>query len=64
MIGATERKPLVLPDAKPLFHGSDDLRKFDAAAADAMLASIGMSDPLDRKIHTVALARAARQAAG
>lgn len=64
VIGATERKPLVLPDAKPLFHGSDDLRKFDAAAADAMLASIGMSDPLDRKIHTVALARAARQAAG
>jgi carbon-monoxide dehydrogenase medium subunit len=62
VIGATERKPLVLADAKPLFQGSDDLRKFDPTAADAMLASIGMDDPLDRKIHTVALTRAVQQA--
>jgi carbon-monoxide dehydrogenase medium subunit len=63
VIGATERKPLVLPDARPLFQRTDDLRKFDVATADAMLASIGMDDPFDRKIHTVALARAAEQAA-
>jgi hypothetical protein len=29
-----------------------------------MLQSIGMTDALDRQIHTVALARAVRQAAG
>jgi len=62
VIGATERKPLVLGDAKPLFQGTDDLSKFDGAAADSMLASIGMTDPLDRKIHTVALVRAVRRA--
>ncbi|HVT55179.1 MAG TPA: FAD binding domain-containing protein [Xanthobacteraceae bacterium] len=63
VIGATERKPLVLPDARTLFQHTNDLRRFNAAAADGMLVSIGMSDPLDRKIHTVALARAAQQAA-
>jgi carbon-monoxide dehydrogenase medium subunit len=64
VIGATERKPLVLPDARALFGGSTDLAKFDSGAADTMLQSIGMSDPLDRQVHTVALARAVRQAAG
>ena len=93
VIGATERKPLVLADARALvakydlkldhaqdtlrhlnrfgvdddgalFGGSTDLSKFDSAAADQMLQVIGMNDALDRQIHTVALARAARQAAG
>jgi len=64
VIGATERKPLVLADARALFGGSDDLAQFDRGAADAMLQSIGMTDALDRQIHTVALARAVRQAAG
>lgn len=64
VIGATERKPLVLPDARALFGGSTDLAQFDSGAADTMLQSIGMSDALDRQIHTVALARAVRQAAG
>jgi carbon-monoxide dehydrogenase medium subunit len=64
VIGATERRPLVLPDARPLFGGSTDLAQYDSGAADTMLQSIGMSDPLDRQIHTVALARAVRQAAG
>lgn len=64
VIGATERKPLVLPDARGLFGGTDRLDAFDHAAADSMLASIGMTDWVDRKIHTVALARAVRQAAG
>ena len=63
VIGATERKPLVLADARALFGGSYDLASFDQGAADAMLQSIGMTDPLDRQIHTVALARAVRQAA-
>jgi carbon-monoxide dehydrogenase medium subunit len=63
VIGATERKPLVLADARALFGGSYDLASFDQGAADAMLQSMGMTDPLDRQIHTVALARAVRQAA-
>ena len=64
VIGATERKPLVLSDARALFGGSYDLTQFDSSAADAMLQSSGMTDALDRQIHTVALARAVRQAAG
>jgi carbon-monoxide dehydrogenase medium subunit len=64
VIGATERRPLVLPDARALFGGSTDLSQFDSRAADMMLQSIGMSDALDRQIHIVALARAVRQAAG
>lgn len=64
VIGATERKPLVLVDARALFGGSTDLAQFDFGAADAMLQSIGMMDALDRQIHTVALARAVRQASG
>lgn len=64
VIGATERKPLVLADARALFGGSTDLAQFDSGAADAMLQSSGMIDALDRQIHTVALARAVLQAAG
>jgi carbon-monoxide dehydrogenase medium subunit len=64
VIGATERKPLMLADARALFGGAYDLARFDRAAADAMLQSIAMTDPLDRQIHIVALARAVRQAAG
>jgi aerobic carbon-monoxide dehydrogenase medium subunit len=63
VIGATERRPLVLPDARALFGGSSDLAQFDSSAADMMLQAIGMADALDRQIHTVALARAVRQAA-
>jgi len=64
VMGATERKPLVLSDARALFGGSIDLEKFNSGAADAMLQSIGMRNALDRQIHTVALARAVRQASG
>ena len=64
VIGATERKPLVLSDARALFRSSYNLADFDQGAADAMLQSVGMRDPLDRQIHTVALARAVRQASG
>jgi carbon-monoxide dehydrogenase medium subunit len=62
VIGATERKPLVLSDARALCGGTDDLADFDQDAANAMLLSAGMTDPLDRQIHVVALARAVRQA--
>jgi carbon-monoxide dehydrogenase medium subunit len=62
VIGATERKPLVLSDARALCGGSYDLAEFDQNAADKILLSIGMTDPLDRQIHAVALARAVRQA--
>ena len=64
MRGVTERKPLVLSDARALFRGSYNLADFDQGAADSMLQSVGMTDPLDRQIHTVALARAVRQASG
>ncbi len=64
VIGATERKPLVLSDARALFGGTYNLANFDQNAADAMLQSLGMTDLLDRQIHTVALSRAVRQAAG
>ncbi len=64
VIGATERKPLVLSDARPLFGGAYNLSDFDQNAADAMLQTLGMTDALDRQIHTVALLRAVRQAAG
>jgi carbon-monoxide dehydrogenase medium subunit len=62
VVGATERKPLVLSDARALCGGTDDLAGFDQNAAAAMLLSAGMTDPLDRQIHAVALARAVRQA--
>jgi carbon-monoxide dehydrogenase medium subunit len=64
VIGATERKPLVLADARPWFAGKYELAAFDPGAADAALRAAGMADALDRQIHTVALARAIRQAAG
>ena len=62
VIGATERRPLVVTDARKLFGGADRLGGFDQGATDAMLQTIGMSNPLDRQIHAVALARAARKA--
>jgi carbon-monoxide dehydrogenase medium subunit len=62
VIGATERKPLVLSDARALCGGTYDLVDFDQNAATAMLLSAGMTDPLDRQIHAVALMRAVRQA--
>jgi carbon-monoxide dehydrogenase medium subunit len=64
VIGATERKPLVLSDARALCGDTDNLADFDQDAATTMLQSAGMTDPLDRQIHAVALARAVRQALG
>lgn len=65
VIGATEARPIVLDDARPLFGGS--LRDFTTATFDAdavsdAIAAAGMSDPLDRRTHVVALRRAVQQA--
>ncbi|MGZ3519357.1 MAG: FAD binding domain-containing protein, partial [Vulcanimicrobiaceae bacterium] len=62
VIGATERKPLVLSDARSLFGGTYDFADFDQNVVNEMLLSIGMTDQLERQIHAVALARAVRQA--
>lgn len=63
VIGATERKPLVVADARMLCGGTDRLGAFNRASADAMLQAMGMNDPLDRQIRSVALERAIKQAA-
>jgi len=62
VIGATERQPLTLTDARPWFRDTFELSNFDARAADAALEVAGMSDALDRKIHLVAMGRAVREA--
>ena len=49
VIGATERKPLVLADARPWFSGKFDLSAFDRGAADAALQAAGMADPPTRQ---------------
>ncbi|WP_336489431.1 FAD binding domain-containing protein [Methylobacterium nigriterrae] len=66
VIGAIERAPLVLADARPLFGGRigrDFGERFDPAAADAALRSAGLADPVDRHVHVTVLARAVAQAA-
>ena len=66
VIGAIERAPLLLADARPLFGGrigSDFAANFDAAAADTALLSAGMTDAVDRHVHVTVLARAVAQAA-
>ena len=65
VIGAIDAKPIVLPDARPLFGGragADLARSFDARVADDLLQESGVADPIDRQIHVVALRRAVGQA--
>lgn len=62
VIGATERQPLTLTDARSWFRDTYELSNFDIGAVDAALEASGMSDGLDRKIHLVALERAVRKA--
>ena len=65
VIGAIDAKPIVVPDARPLFGGragADLARSFDATAADSLLARRGIGDAIDRRVHVVALRRAAGQA--
>jgi carbon-monoxide dehydrogenase medium subunit len=57
VIGATEAKPIVIADAKPLVtNGAGD--DFDESAVDALMARAGLADPIDRRVHAVALRRA------
>jgi aerobic carbon-monoxide dehydrogenase medium subunit len=67
VIGAVEAAPVVIQDARILFGGAIDpsfAARFDATAADALLAAAGMSDPVDRHIHVTVLRRAIAQASG
>ncbi len=60
VIGATESRPIVIADARPIVDGAP--AGFDGEAADALASSGGMDDPLDRQTHVVALRRAVERA--
>jgi carbon-monoxide dehydrogenase medium subunit len=62
VIGATESRPIVIADARPIV-ADGELKRFDNRAADALATSAGMSESLDRHTHVVALRRAVEQAA-
>ena len=67
VIGAVEAAPVVIEDARILFGGAvgpSFASRFDASAADAILAAAGMSDPVDRHVHVTVLRRAIDQASG
>jgi aerobic carbon-monoxide dehydrogenase medium subunit len=63
VIGATESRPVVVPDARPIVADGASER-FNSRAADELASSAGMKDPLDRQTHVVALRRAVEQATG
>jgi aerobic carbon-monoxide dehydrogenase medium subunit len=65
VIGAVEAAPVVIEDARMLFGGAigpSFAARFDASAADSLLAAAGMSDSVDRHIHVTVLRRAILQA--
>jgi aerobic carbon-monoxide dehydrogenase medium subunit len=67
VIGAVEAAPVVIEDARTLFGGAigpSFAARFDASAADALLAAAGMGDPVDRHVHVAVLRRAISQASG
>lgn len=65
VIGATESRPIVVTDAAYLI-GDGRLERlalaFDGEAAGAAIEAAGMTDPIDRQIHVVALRRAIERA--
>jgi len=61
VIGATESRPIVIADARPIIADGAPGR-FDGRAADGLASSAGMNDPLDRQTHVVALRRAVERA--
>jgi aerobic carbon-monoxide dehydrogenase medium subunit len=63
VIGATESRPIVIADARPIIADGAPGR-FDGHAADKLASSAGMNDPLDRQTHVVALRRAVERATG
>lgn len=62
VVGATETRPFVAPEAGYLV-GDGTPGRFDAAAALAFTQGEGMRDPLHRQTHVVALRRAVEAAA-
>ena len=59
VIAATEAKPIVVTNAKPLLSADGS---FDKSAVEALMANAGLGDPIDRRVHFVALARAHQRA--
>jgi carbon-monoxide dehydrogenase medium subunit len=67
VIGAVEAAPVVIEDARILFRGAigpSFAGRFDASAADALLAAAGMRDPVSRHVHVTVLRRAVGRASG
>jgi carbon-monoxide dehydrogenase medium subunit len=62
VIGATESRPIVIADARPIIADGAP-GHFDTQAADELASSAGMNDPLERQTHVVALRRAVERAA-
>ena len=66
VIGAIERRPIVLHDGSPLFGGriaGNFKQQFDARVADALLTEAGVANAADRHIHVAVLRRAIEEAA-
>jgi aerobic carbon-monoxide dehydrogenase medium subunit len=63
VIGATGARPIVIADARPIIaNGAPG--HFDSRAADELVRSADMKDPLERQTHVVALRRAVEGATG
>ena len=61
VIGATESRPIVIADARPIIADGAPER-FDGRAADDAASSAGMRDPVERRTHVAALRRAVQGA--
>jgi carbon-monoxide dehydrogenase medium subunit len=65
VIGAIEARPIVFADARELFGGKADgdlAAAFVPEVAQRALAAAGITDPIEQKLHGVALRRAVEQA--
>ncbi len=64
VIGATESRPIVFKDARPLFGDAPEpgLASFDREYARTALNKAGISDPIAQQMHLAALRRAVAQA--
>ena len=65
VIGATESRPIVVTEAHNIIGDGRAERldaAFDSHAVNEMVEAAGMTDPLDRQTHIIALRRALEQA--